>query len=60
MCKFAVVRGSALAIMCSRYKDWNCPYQYWCTNDSCYKATATKDKCKYYEESENSEQLNKK
>ena len=37
-----------------------CPYQYYCTNECGYKQTATSDKCKYYEEAENSEQLNKK
>lgn len=31
-----------------------CPFQYWCNKDRVYKSTATKDKCKYYEESEDS------
>ena len=35
-------------------------YKSLITNDKCYKSTATKSKCKYYEETENSEQLNKK
>ena len=60
MCKFAIVDGGFASIKCGRCKNWSCPYQYWCTNDKCYKSTATKSKCKYYEEAENSEQLNKK
>lgn len=60
MCKFAIVKGGAASIKCGRYDNWNCPYQYWCTNDKCYKSTATKSKCKYYEEAEDSKQLNQK
>lgn len=59
-CKFINTHGGAGSITCKRMNDVTCPYQYWCTNDKCYKTTATRDKCKYYEEAENSEQLNKK
>lgn len=37
-----------------------CPFQYWCTNDRCFKPTGDKHKCSHYKEAENSEQPNKK
>jgi hypothetical protein len=57
-CKFAVGKEKRRK-MCSKMP-FECPFQYYCTLGNCYKQTATKDKCKYYEEAENSEQLNKK
>lgn len=59
-CNFETVKGGAASITCKKFNDMTCPYQYWCTTDGCFKSTATKSKCKYYEEAENSEQLNKK
>ena len=58
-CKFLKISGGYASIVCKKF-DMDCPYQYWCTKDDKYKTTATKSKCKYYEEAENSEQLNKK
>lgn len=58
-CKFATVKDMN-PVRCTIDNVGRCPFQYWCTTDRCYKITATRDKCKYYEEAENSEQLNKK
>lgn len=58
-CKFATVKDMN-PVRCTIDNVGRCPFQYWCTTDRCYKTTATRDKCKYYEEAENSEQLNKK
>jgi hypothetical protein len=59
-CKFAIDKNGPVQIACSKLHNMNCPYQYWCTTFHRFNSTATKDKCKYYEEAENSEQLNKK
>lgn len=53
-CRFLKISGGYASIVCKKF-DMDCPYQYWCTKDDKYKTTATKDKCKYYEEAENSE-----
>lgn len=58
-CKFATVKDMN-PVRCTIDNVGRCPFQYWCTTDRCYKCTGTKDKCKYYEEVESSEQLNKK
>lgn len=52
-CKFANTTLSSRATCDKKVADV-CPYQYWCTTDRVYKSIATKDKCKYYEESEDS------
>ena len=33
-----------------RKSSFECPFQRWCTNKRIYESTATKDKCKYYED----------
>lgn len=57
-CKFANTALSSRATCDKKVADV-CPYQYWCTNERRFRPSSNSKKCKYYEEAENSEQLNK-
>nr|DAF84983.1 MAG TPA: hypothetical protein [Siphoviridae sp. ctEw721] len=48
-CKFAICKEDYTMIKC-RKSSFECPFQRWCTNKRIYESTATKDKCKYYED----------
>lgn len=48
-CKFAVSENGN-KFRCKKMSNTLCPYQRWCTNERIYKSTASRDKCKYYED----------